>query len=686
MDFKKNPPGKFKSVGKMSPAEAEEEVDALREAIDYHDYLYYVKNQPEISDARYDKLFHRLEELEEKFPELQSENSPTRRVGAPPVSKLEKVKHASPMLSLNAALEQKEVKNFYDFIGKQHPDETVDFVLEPKFDGFSVELVYESGVLTYGATRGDGETGEDITRNLKTIHAVPLRLRREKQVPDLLSVRGEVFMPKKGFQELNKQRVENGDEPFANPRNAAAGLMRQLDPKNVADKPLDILFYEVLQADDHHLSSHWESLKRFSQWGLKTCPDNKKTSSFKDIAAYHEKISSKREDLEYDLDGIVIKVNDYEKRKTLGTRHRSPRWAFAWKFAPKKEITTLKDIVVQVGRTGILTPVALLEPVDVGGVTVSRATLHNADEVKKKDVRPGDRVRIERAGDVIPEVVERVKTPGRKRAAAFHMPETCPACGATVYREGAYYLCPAGLACIPQLVDRIAHYGSRDALNIEGLGTKTAKALVQKELVKDIADLYTLSKTDIASLEGFSDKSSQQLHDAVQNKKKPRLDRFLYGLGIRQVGRHMAQVLAAKFRSLEKLKAATKEDLEKIPEIGPETARSIRRFFQRKENRRVLEKMTDAGVVVQDMPASEKPLPLKGKTFVFTGSLENYTRSEAENRVEDLGARAASSVSSHTDYVVAGADPGRKREQAESESVKILNENEFEELLKDLKS
>lgn len=666
----------------MSAKEARGEVDALREAIDYHDYLYYVKNQPEISDARYDKLFHRLEELEKEFPELQSENSPTRRVGAPPVDKLEKVKHASPMLSLNAALEEKEAKNFYDFIGKQHPDETVDFVLEPKFDGFSVELVYESGVLKYGATRGDGVTGEDITRNLKTIHAVPLRLRRENHVPALLSVRGEVFMPKKGFQELNKQRVENGEEPFANPRNAAAGIMRQLDPKKVADKPLDILFYEVLHSDDHHPPSHWESLKRFSRWGLKTCPDNEKASSFKDIAGYHEKISSKRDDLEYDLDGIVIKVNDYEKRQALGTRHRSPRWAFAWKFPSKKEVTTLRDIVVQVGRTGILTPVALLEPVDVGGVTVSRATLHNADEVKKKDVRPGDQVRIERAGDVIPEVVERVKRPGQKRAAPFRMPENCPACGASVYREGAYYICPAGLACIPQLVDRITHYGSRDALDIEGLGTKTAEALVRNDLVKDIADLYALSKDDIASLEGFSDKSSRQLHDAVQNKNKPRLDRFLYGLGIKQVGRHMAQILAAEFRSLEKVKSATKEDLEKIPEIGPETARSISRFFKRKENRRVLDKMADADVVVQDMPVSEKPLPLKGKNFVFTGSLENYTRSEAENRIEDLGGKASSSVSSNTDYVVAGADPGRKLEQAESEQVEIVNEREFEELLK----
>jgi len=685
MDFKNNPPKKFKNADDMSESDAREEADALKEAIDYHDYLYYVKNQPEISDARYDKLYHRLEELEDTFPKLQSEDSPTRRVGAEPVSKLKKVNHRSPMLSLNAALEKSKVKNFYNFIRKQSPDQSVDLVLEPKFDGFSVELVYEKGVLTYGATRGDGATGEDITQNLKTIHAVPLRLRRTNSIPDLLAVRGEVFMPKKGFQELNKRRVESGEDPFANPRNAAAGIMRQLDSRKVADKPLDIFFYEILAADDYNPSYHWDALAQFYHWGLKTCGENKKSTSFDDISGFYKHMVSGREDLAYDVDGIVIKVNDFGLRQDLGVRHRSPRWAFAWKFPPKEEITILEDIVIQVGRTGILTPVALLQPVDVGGVTVSRATLHNADEVRKKDVRPGDQVRIERAGDVIPEVVKRVKRPGKKRSPAFHMPETCPACGAGVYRDGAYYRCPAGLSCLPQLVDRITHYASRDALDIDGLGKKTAEALVRKELVKDIADLYVLSIKDILSLEGFSDKSSTQLIDAIDKKKSPRLDRFLYGLGIRHVGHHMATVLADRFRSLEKLKSARVKDLERIDEIGPEIAVSVVEFFNRGQNRNVLKKMSAAGVTVTDMPASEKPKLLKGKTVVFTGSLEKYTRSDAQKLVESLGGRASSSVSSKTDYVVAGKDPGRKLDHAKSQNVEILDEKKFEKLLKEKK-
>ncbi|MDZ7700395.1 MAG: NAD-dependent DNA ligase LigA [Deltaproteobacteria bacterium] len=456
MDFKKNPTKTFKDIDQMTQQEARKEVDALREGIDYHDYLYYVKNQPEISDARYDKLFHRLQELEDAFPDLQSDQSPTQRVGAKPVSELRKVEHATPMLSLNAGLDEKEIKRFIDFVRRHIEGENVEFVLEPKFDGFSVELVYENGELKYGATRGDGETGEDITRNLKTIHTIPLRLRNGNGTPDVLSVRGEVFMRKQGFQELNKERIEKGEDPFANARNAAAGTMRQLDPKNVADKPLDILFYDILYIEGDELTSHWDVLKHFPRWGLKTDTNNRKASSFKEIRSYHERLSEKRDDVEYDIDGIVIKLNNYTQRERLGVRQRSPRWAMVWKFPPKEEITTLEDIVVQVGRTGMLTPVALLQPVDVGGVTVSRATLHNEDEVKKKDVRPGDTVRIARAGDVIPEVVERIPKPGQKRQEAFAMPGKCPACGADVYREGAYYFCSGRLTCPLKLPEALS--------------------------------------------------------------------------------------------------------------------------------------------------------------------------------------------------------------------------------------
>jgi DNA ligase (NAD+) len=681
MDYKKNPPKEFRAIDELTQKEARKEVEALREAVAYHDHLYYVENRPEISDALYDSLYHRLEDLEEAFPELRSEKSPTQRVGAEPVGQLKKVKHTAPMLSLNAALELGEVKNFYDFVGRRIGKKKKTFVLEPKFDGFSVELVYEKGDLKYGATRGDGEVGEDITRNLKTIRTVPLRLREGEEIPALLAVRGEVFMPKKGFQELNKRRVQNGEEPFANPRNAAAGTMRQLDPGNVADKPLDILFYEILHLDNHKPATHWETLKRFPRWGLKTCPHNRKSASFKGIEAYHERLSRERDDLEYDLDGIVLKLDRYEERERLGVRQRSPRWAFAWKFPPKEEVTSLEEIVVQVGRTGILTPVALLQPVDVDGVTVSRATLHNEDEVKKKDVRPGDRVRVARAGDVIPEIVERVKEPGKKRAKAFSMPEKCPACGADVYREGAYYLCSGRLPCPPQVAGGIVHYASREALNINGLGEKTAADMVEKGMVKDISGLYRLTVDDLLKLDGFAEKSARQLHKAVQEAKDPRLDRFLYALGIRHVGRRVARILAETFGSLESLKKAGKKELHDIPEIGPEIAESVYEFFRQEENRRVLDNLSAAGVEVQEMQKGKKSLPLEGKTFVFTGRLEQYTRQEAETMVEEAGGRATSSVSGDTDYVVAGKHPGSKYEEARKQKIRIIDEKSFTKML-----
>ncbi len=681
MDFKKKPPKQFQSIDKISKGEAEEEIQALREGIDYHDYRYYVKNDPVISDARYDRLFHRLQELEDAFPDLQSTDSPTRRVGAEPVGTLENVDHTAPMLSLNAALDRNDIRDFYDFICKRVDDDRPEFVLEPKFDGFSVELVYENGRLKYGATRGDGRTGEDITHNLKTIPAVSLRLPENNKPPAFIAVRGEVFMPKKKFQELNRRRLENGREPFANPRNAAAGTMRQLDPKNVSDKPLDIIFYEILKIDDNRPDSHWQTLQRFPDWGFKTDAHNQQGTSFKDIEAYHEKMSRQRDDLEVDIDGIVVKLDRHEFREKLGVRQRSPRWAFAWKFPPKEEITRLEDIVVQVGRTGMLTPVALLQPVDVGGVTVSRATLHNEDEVRKKDVRPGDKVRIARAGDVIPEVVERVKQPGKKRAPRFSMPDKCPACKVEVFREGAYYFCPAGLKCPPQVIGGIVHYASRPALDIDGLGEKTAADLVEKDLAGDIADLYALGKDDLLKLDGFADKSAGQLYQAIQDSKTPALDRFIYALGIRHVGERMAGILAEKFEKLENIRKAGQNDLENIAEIGPEIARSVTEFFKANINRDVLDRLDKAGVKVRQANEKKHGDKLSGKTFVFTGELDDYTRQEAEDLVERLGGRATSSVSGNTDYVVAGADPGKKYDQAEEQGVEIIDEQAFKQMI-----
>jgi DNA ligase (NAD+) len=683
MDFNKDPKMDFKAIKGLSKSDARKEIETLRKGIDYQDYRYYVKNQPEISDSLYDQLFKRLQELEKAFPEFQSDISPTRRVGAEPVNELKKVKHAGPMLSLNAALEEKEIENFNRFVRRNTGNKAVLYMVEPKFDGFSVEITYEEGAFRYGATRGNGEVGEDISENLKTVRAVPLRLQENGGLPSFLSVRGEVFMSRPGFQELNEERIKRGEEPFANPRNAAAGTMRQLDPKNVSGKPLDVVFYEILKIEGQNVSSHSDTLHRFDKWGLKTSEYNEQCSTFQEIKQYHERMSEKRDGLDYEIDGIVIKVDDYEQRTALGTRHRSPRWAFAWKFAPKEEITTLEKIVVQVGRTGMLTPVALLQPVDVGGVTVSRATLHNEEEVQKKDVRPKDKVRIQRAGDVIPEVVERIKEPGRKREKPFSMPNRCPVCGANVLKEGAYYFCPAGLSCPAQVIGGIIHYASRDALDIGGLGEKTARDMYEKGLVHDVSDLYKLSAEDLLQLEGFAEKSAAQLHEAMQGARRPRLDRFLYALGIGHVGQRVARILGERFQSLEAIKSASREDLEEIEEIGPEIAGGVVRFFRQEENRAVLARLEQRGVKVREMSAGTKATALEGKTFVFTGKLENYTRKEAESRVEELGARAMSSVSSHTDYVVAGEDPGSKLDEAKKENVAIIDEKEFMALLEE---
>ncbi|WP_372985431.1 NAD-dependent DNA ligase LigA [Marinobacter sp.] len=680
MDFKDKPNTRFKSVDTLNKKQAAEEISALREGINYHDYLYYVENSPKISDSVYDKLFQRLEALEAAFPSLKTPDSPTFRVGAEPVSKLDKIEHKAPLLSLEATLEQDDIESFLKAARKQARKKSITYMLEPKFDGLSVEVVYRHGHFEYGATRGNGEVGEDISHNLKTIRALPLSLQHLDNTPALLAVRGEVFMPKKGFTALNKQRVERGDEPFANPRNAAAGLMRQFESRHVADKPLDIFFYEILASDGDLPSTHQDVLERLSHWGLKSCPLNKTASTFGQIEKYHHKLAGQRDDIDYEIDGIVIKIDDHGLREALDTRERSPRWALAWKFEPREEVTMVEDIVVQVGRTGILTPVALLQPLDVGGVTVSRATLHNEDEVHRKDIRRGDRVRVIRAGDVIPEVKERIKQPGKKRGKPFHMPKHCPVCDARVAREGAYYLCTAGLSCAAQLTGRIQHYAARNAMDINHLGAKSAAELVTHGLVQDLADLYTLDVKDIEHLEGFATKSANQLQNAIQERKEPRLDRFLFALGIRHVGRHIARVLATEFRTLDRLANAETQEIAQIPGIGEGIATSVANFFSDKKNQSVLNRLKKAGLKIQPMP-KRREHPLTGKTFVFTGSLDGFTRDEAKEQVEALGARATSSVSDETDFIVVGKNPGNKLDEAEKHGVKRINEATFQEIL-----
>lgn len=679
LDFKKKPKTSFKDADQLSEAEAREEAAALCEGIEYHNHRYYVDNDPEISDAAYDKLFARLQTLEEAFPSLASDNSPTRRVGGEPLEELKKKEHAAPMLSLNSVREAKEVERFVETVNKADNGNNVKFVLEPKFDGVSVEVAYENGQFEYAATRGDGATGEDVSANIRTVRSVPLKLRED--APPRIAVRGEVFIGKDALQEMNKRRIENGEEPYANARNAAAGIVRRLESKEVAKWPLDVFFYDVLSMEDGELSSHAETIKQFEKWGLKTDRHAERTSSLSTIKKFHERLEEERDDLPYEIDGVVVKVDDLSLREKLGTRDRSPRWALAWKFAPREEITTLRDIVVQVGRTGMLTPVALLEPVDVGGVTVSRATLHNEGEVHRKDVRVGDRVRVARAGDVIPEVVERVKQPGQKRGKEFSMPKKCPACGAETVKDEAYCFCPAGLACRPQLVGRVLHFASREAMNIDELGKKTVEQLVSRQMVKDLADLYRLAADELEQLDGFAEKSASKLHTSIQESRRVPLDRFLYALGIRHVGRQMARQLARQFGSLDAVRDAEASALESTPDVGPETARAIRGFFAEAANRRVLERLVEAGVRVEKVDVADGEQPLSGKTIAFTGALENYTRDEAKDAVQRLGGRATSSVSSNTDYVVVGDDPGSKLDDAKQEGVKILDEEQFERLI-----
>lgn len=682
-------PEDLPDLDSLSPEAAREEAAYLREALHHHNHLYYVEDAPVLADDSWDRLFSRLQGLEERFPDLRSDTSPTQRVGIAPASELKKVEHQAPMLSLNSIQQQEEMEAFDRFLRRSLGERPVLYVAEPKMDGVSVEVVYRDGRLSHGVTRGDGRIGEDITRNLKTIPTVPLVLRG---APPFLSVRGEVLMDRNGFIELNQRRAEAGLELYANPRNAASGSLRQLDPKNTADKPLSIFFYDILAAEGYAGKSHLETLTDFSRWGLKTNPWNRKLESLEEVVAYRVEIAAARDTLPYEIDGIVLKIDSYADREELGYRNRSPRWAVAWKFPPKREVTTLRKIAVQVGRTGALTPVALLDPVSIGGVTVSRATLHNADEVARKDVREGDEVRVIRAGDVIPEVAEVVSPDRPNRSKPFQMPTHCPVCGTSVVREGAAHICPAGLSCRAQLLGRLIHYASRGAMDIEGLGEKSVEQLLDAGLVQEVPDIYRLTAEEIASLEGFGEKSARQLVAAIEASKAQSLPRFIFGLGIRHVGERAAALLARHFGSVGAIMDASQSELESIGDIGPQTAQSVRDFFQNEENRKALAELAELGVSPTAPPSvtGEEPGadgnadgapgrggPFAGKTVVLTGSLEGFSRAEAKEAIEARGGRVTGSVSKNTDYVVAGSDPGSKRERAEALEIRILSEDEF---------
>jgi DNA ligase (NAD+) len=654
---------------------------ALRDEIHRHNYLYYVLDQPEVSDAEYDRLFDELASLEQKFPELVTTDSPTQRVGAPPLEAFKTVRHSLPMLSLGKATSEPEFLDFHRRVVELSRVDKIPYVVEPKFDGLAVEVVYKEGLYSLGSTRGDGTVGEEVTLNLKTVKSIPLRL-RGKEVPELIEVRGEVIMNKEDFAKLNRERENAGEPLFANPRNAAAGSVRQLDSKVTAARPLTMFAHGTGVLMGKKRSGHWDTLSYLQKIGFKVSEHIALCTSIEQVKSYYEKILNMRDQLPYEIDGIVIKVDDFELQRRLGEISRSPRWAVAWKFPAQQEHTVVKDIIVSVGRTGALTPVALLEPVRVAGVEVSRATLHNDDEVRKKDIRIGDTVVIQRAGDVIPEVVKVIETKRTGREKPFIMPDLCPVCGSKVERpEGeAVHRC-TGLACPAQIKEHLSHFASKGAMDIDGLGYKFLEQMVDKGIIQDQADLYVLNKEALMKMDRMGDKLAQNLLDAIDRSRKPALANLIYALGIRNVGEHLATVLARNFKSIDNLAEQNLEDLTQVHEIGPIVAESIYNFFHNPKNLKVLDKLKKGGVIFPEEKTELRETPLTGKTFVLTGGLDFMTRDEARKIIETLGGRVSSSVSQKTDFVVVGKDPGSKYADAQRLGVKTIREDEFKKMI-----
>lgn len=663
--------------------EVQREMEKLRELIHHHDYLYYVLATPEISDAEYNALFRKLRELEEKFPELVTPDSPTQRVGGKPQEDFVPFTHARAMLSLDNAFTEEDIRNFDRRVKRMLGVKEVRYVLELKIDGLAVNLRYENGTLVHGATRGDGFTGEDVTQNLKTIRSIPLRLTGMKK-PATAEVQGEVFMNKIDFEKLNKERIKKDEPPFANTRNAAAGSLRQLDPGITAQRRLDLFVYGAfLIESDYRPSTHWELLQWLKDLGFKVNPYIYLLESIEEAILIHKEWENKRKTLPYEIDGLVVKVNEITHQEALGATTRSPRWAIAYKFEPTHALTRVLDIEVNVGRTGTLTPVAVLEPVEVGGVVVRRATLHNEDEVKRKDVRMGDWVIVGRAGEVIPEVIRVVKESRTGKEKIFVMPASCPVCGSQVVREeGEVAVKCINANCPAQIKEKIKHWASRNAMDIEGLGEKLITQLVDKGLVKTIPDLYRLRKEDLLSLERMGEKSVNNLLQAIENSKQREMERFIYGLGIRYVGEFVAKILAENVSSLEKLMRIKQEELLRIEGIGPKVAEAVEQFFTHHQNREMILGLIALGVKPKEKPLKEaKNTLFSGKIFVFTGTLHKFSRKEAEALVRQRGGEVASTVSSRVDYLVVGENPGSKLSVAQKKKVIIFTEEEFYRLL-----
>jgi DNA ligase (NAD+) len=665
----------------MNKEEAGQRAGELREMLEHHNYRYYVLDDPEISDAAYDRLKQELVAIEEKYPDLQTEDSPTQRVGAEPREEMGTVDHETPMLSLKAIYKQDAFRKFWKDVKKELGREQLSVVAEPKFDGLSVELIYDDGSLVRASTRGNGETGEDITDNVKTMNEVLLKLQSDAGVPRHLVARGEVYMRKGEFAAFNKEQEASGKKTFANPRNAAAGSLRQLDPSITAERPLRVFFWQMGPSSSGLPETHWQALEKMQALGLKLNPHRRRFRSVDEAVAWYGEMSDQRDDLDYEIDGCVFKVNNFEDQDTLGTRASSPRWAIAWKFPPRRETTRIESIEAQVGRTGALTPVAKLEPIQIGGVTVSNVSLHNQDEIDRKDIRVGDHVVVERAGDVIPHVVEVVTSKRNGNEETYELPETCPVCGGPVSRpdDEAIARCE-NVSCAARLRGSLEHFGSRQALDIDGLGEHLVKDLVEQDIVENPADLFELQVDDLTPLERMGEKRAKNLVDAIEAaKESATLPRVIYALGIRHVGRAVAGDLAREFGSLRKLSRAGEDALKSIEGLGPKVGRAIVEWFSNDRNQKLLERLRQQGL---DPTMKTRGGSLSGRKFVLTGSLDSMTRGEATEAIEAEGGEVTGSVSAETDYLVVGEDPGdRKTNGAEKHGTEQIDETRLLEML-----
>lgn len=668
----------------MNKNEARKTIEDLKMSIRRHDRLYYVMASPEISDREYDALYRKLKDLEGEFPELVTADSPTQRVGGEPITGFKSVKHISPMMSLDNTYSADEMREFDERVRKNLKGEDVEYTVELKFDGVSISLLYEKGSWKTGATRGDGTYGDDVTNNLKTIRSIPFNFDgRCGNIPKVAEIRGEVYLTKKAFLAINDEKEKNGEELFANPRNAAAGSLKLLDPKVVARRHLDLYIWGMGYCEGMDFRTHVEVLDYLKEEGFKVNPHYKVCKNIEEAIKYCDSWQAKRDELDFEIDGMVIKINNLAQRGKLGATSKSPRWAIAYKFQAEKALTQVKDIIVQVGRTGAITPVAILEPVRLSGTTVSRATLHNFDEIGRLDVKIGDHVYVEKSGEIIPKVLSVAKDKRTGRERPFRIPSECPVCGSRLARlpEEVALRC-GNIGCPAQIKESILHFASRHAMDIENMGEAIVGQLVDKGLVRDYGDIYGLKIEDVRKLEHMADKSAANLIDAISHSKSRELNRLIFALGIRHVGENAAWVLAGHFLSVENLEKAKTEELTAIHEIGGVMAGSIFNFFRNPGNRAVLKKLRDAGVNMKTVKTIAGPKPLQGKTIVVTGTLKSFTRSGIEELIRKLGGSPASSVSKNTDFVIAGAAAGSKADKAVTLGVKIISEEEFKKIVK----